>query len=65
MDSELFISFLEHFDTYLTEKKINRPARLFVDGPSTHMSLPAANLFREQYHFLLLVAKCHTCSAGM
>lgn len=48
MDSELFLSFLEHFDSYLIEKKINRPVILFVDGHSTHMSLPAANFCSEK-----------------
>lgn len=48
MDSELFLSFLEHFDSYLIEKKINRPVILFVDGHSTRMSLPAANFCSEK-----------------
>ncbi|XP_053406593.1 uncharacterized protein LOC128559316 [Mercenaria mercenaria] len=42
MDSELFVEFLKHFNTFVIEKCIQKPVILYVDGHSTHMSLEAA-----------------------
>lgn len=42
MDSEAFVDFLSHLVKYAKAKEIQFPVILFVDGHSTHMSLPAA-----------------------
>ena len=42
MDSELFVSYLEHFNEFVSKHRIPKPVMLLVDGHSTHMSLAAA-----------------------
>lgn len=42
MDSDAFVDFLKHLVAYAKSKEIRFPIILFVDGHSTHMSLPAA-----------------------
>ena len=42
MDSELLVAFLHEFSNFVDSKKIGKPALLFVDGHSTHMSRSAA-----------------------
>jgi len=43
MDSELFVSNLEHFNEFVSKHRIPKPVLLLVDGHSTHMSLAAAH----------------------
>ena len=42
MDSEAFVDFLKHHVEFAKAEKIKFPIILFVDGHSTHLSLPAA-----------------------
>ena len=42
MDSELFVSYLEHFNDLVSKHNIPKPVLLLVDRHSTHMSLSAA-----------------------
>ncbi|XP_053392074.1 uncharacterized protein LOC128554789 [Mercenaria mercenaria] len=43
MDSELFVSFLKHFNDFVVDISIPKPVMFLVDGHSTHMSLAAAH----------------------
>ena len=43
MDSDLFVSFLRHFNDFVEEQAIPKPVLLLVDGHSTHMSLEAGH----------------------
>lgn len=47
MDGELFTSFVNHFHEYVMSKNIPLPVILFVDGHSTHISLPTATFCAE------------------
>lgn len=47
MDSETFVEFLKQLFTFAKQKEIKFPIILFVDGHSTHMSLPAARFCHE------------------
>ena len=43
MDSDLFVSFLRHFNDFVVEQAIPKPVLLLVDSHSTRMSLEAAH----------------------
>ena len=45
---ELFVVVLQDLDFYLTQKNIERPIILFVDGASPHISLEAAKFCKSR-----------------
>lgn len=69
MDSELFLSFLHHFDEFLDEKKARLPVSLFVDGHSTHVSSCGTFLFRTKNVLYCLLANAthvlQACDIGL
>ena len=48
MDGDLFTSFVHHFHEYVKSQGIQLPVILFVDGHSTHISLPTATFCSEK-----------------